>query len=164
MGTPMATDLATRTDPAVRTSRELLERLLAGYGPRDFAVRFWDAETWPADPGRPERFTLVLNHPGALRAMLLPPNRVTMGEAYIFGDFDVDGDLEAYFGLLVFWSDRRRGLWEKLDLFRRLRRLPADSARPRAVRGARLSGQAHSPERDRQAVQYHYDISNDFYA
>jgi cyclopropane-fatty-acyl-phospholipid synthase len=108
----------------------------------------------------------VLNHPGALRAMLLPPNRLTIGEAYIYGDYDVAGDLEAFFGLLMFWSDRRRGLWEKLDLFRRLRRQPADSGRSRArlARAARLSGEVHSPERDKQAIQYHYDVSNDFYA
>ena len=29
---------------------------------------------------------------------------------------------------------------------------------------AELSGEVHSIERDRQAVTYHYDVSNDFYA
>src|SRR5262245_35911810 len=139
----MATDLLTSNDAAVRASRDLLHRLLADYGPRDFAIRFWDAETWPADPDRTARFTLVLNHPGALRAMLLPPNRLSMGEAYIYGDDEVEGDFEAFFSLLTFWSDRRRGLWEKLALFRRLRRLPADSGRSRSrqVRAARQSGE-----------------------
>src|SRR5262245_58382296 len=162
----MATDFATLTDSSVQASRDLLERLPGDYGPRAFAVRFGDAETWPADPGRPTRFTLVLNHPGSLRAMLLPPNRLTIGEAFIFGDYDVEGDLEAFFGLLTFWSDRRRSLWEKLALFRQLRRLPAASGRSRSrlARAARLSGAVHSPERDRQAIQYHYDVSNDFYA
>jgi cyclopropane-fatty-acyl-phospholipid synthase len=160
---PMGPHLAHATDPAVRISLDLLAGLLAGYGPRDFAVRFWDAGTWPADAGREARFTLALNHPGALRAMLLPPNRLTVGEAYLFGDYDVEGDLEAFFGLLAFWSKRRRGLLAKLSLFRRLRRLPA-AGRARAGRAARLRGAVHSPERERQAIQYHYDVSNEFYA
>src|SRR5438105_4982108 len=145
----MATDLATSTNPAVRASRAVLDRLLAGHGPRNFAVRFWDVETWPADPGQPTRFTLVLNHPAALRAMLLPASRLSVGEAYIFGDYDVEGDLEALFDLFTFWADRRRGLWEKLALFRLLRRLPAERRpRDRLLGTASLSGDVHSPQRD----------------
>src|SRR5215210_6018344 len=107
---------------SIGTSRTLLTRMLAGYGPRDFAVRFWDADTWPADG--PERFTIVLNHQGALRKMFLPPTRLTIGEAYIFGDYNLEGDVEGFFDLLAFWADRRRGPLEKFALWRLLRQLP----------------------------------------
>ncbi|MBN1218413.1 MAG: class I SAM-dependent methyltransferase [Anaerolineae bacterium] len=43
--------------------------------------------------------------------------------------------------------------------------LPKD--RPEARNGrqaATLDGEAHSLNRDRQAVTYHYNVSNDFYA
>jgi len=146
---------------ALSTSRALLTRLTAGYGPRDFAVRFWGADTWPAEG--PDRFTLVLNHPGALRRMFLPPGRLSIGEAFIFGDYDLEGDAEAFFDLLAFWADRRRGPAEKFALWRLLRTLPADG-RERMKRAADLTGAVHSPDRDRQAIRYHYDISNAFYA
>lgn len=157
----MLQDPAASPDPAVRATHRVLTRLQTGYGPRDFAVRFWDAGEWPAE--REARFTFVLNHPGALRAMLLPPNRLTIGEAYIFGDYDIEGDFDGFFAMIAHWGVRRRGLLEKLGIFLQLRKLPA-AARARADRAAQLSGAAHSPDRDKQAIQYHYDVSNDFYA
>ena len=55
------------------------------------------------------------------------------------------------------------GLRQKLRWLKRLFDLPGGS-RPRTGRlAARLSGAVHSLERDRQAVSYHYDVSNDFY-
>ena len=46
-----------------------------------------------------------------------------------------------------------------------LTRLPAGPRRIKARRGpAHLSGRKHSVDRDRQAVTYHYDVSNDFYS
>jgi len=50
-----------------------------------FAVRLWEGTTWQAEPssGEPPRFTLVLQHPGALRKMFLPPSELNLGEAYI---------------------------------------------------------------------------------
>jgi cyclopropane-fatty-acyl-phospholipid synthase len=50
--------------------------------------------------GQP-RFTLVLKHPGALRAMFSRPSEPTLGEAYIYYDFDIEGDIEAIFE----WAD-----------------------------------------------------------
>src|SRR5262249_55663993 len=45
-----------------------------------------------------------------------------------------------------------------------LLRLP-NTSRPRPdKRAARLHGSKHSLERDRQAISYHYDLSNDFFA
>src|SRR5262249_29795082 len=55
-------------------------------------------------------------------------------------------------------------LFDRLRLLKALLALPAE-ARPRTGRQpARLSGRTHSLERDREAIGYHYDISNDFYA
>ncbi|HEY8993706.1 MAG TPA: cyclopropane-fatty-acyl-phospholipid synthase family protein, partial [Lacunisphaera sp.] len=45
----------------------------------------------------------------------------------------------------------------------RLMRLPPASDPHDEARTAALDGPPHSPERDRQAVSFHYDVSNDFY-
>ncbi|HEX6554950.1 MAG TPA: hypothetical protein VF026_19440 [Ktedonobacteraceae bacterium] len=70
-------------DTTVETTLSLLQDLFDFYHPRDFAVRLWDGTLWPADEGQPTHFTLVLQHPGALRAMFLPPGELALGEAYI---------------------------------------------------------------------------------
>ena len=126
------------------------------------AVRLWDGTLWPDADTRPA--TLVLNHPGALRAMFLAGNEVALGEAYLYDDFDIEGDIEAAYNLAEVLPGRVAGLRAKLHLARLLRRLPSGDGTHKSNRGpATLSGRRHSTNRDRQAISYHYDVSNDFY-
>ena len=76
-------------DARVRTQLELLQDLTRGQ-PRDFSVRFWDGSTWDSNSGGPALFTLVLNHAGALRRMLWPPNDLNVAEAYVYDDLPDD--------------------------------------------------------------------------
>jgi cyclopropane-fatty-acyl-phospholipid synthase len=143
-------------------SIEFLERLLRGYMARNFRVRLWDGSVWGQQ--QQSRFTLTLKHPGALRAMFLAPSELTLGEAYIYDDFDIEGDIEAALDLGDYLLGQDRSLRERLPLAELLRRLPA-SGRPRVGRQpAKLRGSVHSGDRDRQAVSYHYDLPADFYA
>ncbi len=132
---------------------------------RDFAVRLWDGRRVEPSRGEPERFTLVLAHPGSLRALLWPPTQLNMAEAYVFGDVDIEGDIHGVFGLAdALLVERRWGLFDRLGLARRLLSLPSER-RPRVGRGAaELRGRRFSIGRDRQAVTYHYDTSNEFFA
>jgi cyclopropane-fatty-acyl-phospholipid synthase len=143
----------------------LLDELFAGYR-RDFAVRLWDGTVREADPGLPARFTLVLDNPGSLRAMLADPNRLqlSLAEAFIHRDFDVEGDLEAIFPLADWLLiERDWGKREQLRLGRRVLALPSNG-RVRAGRGpARLRGRRDSADRLAQAVHYHYDFDPEFY-
>ncbi len=131
--------------------------------PRDFAFRLWDGTIWGPDDPDDARFTVVLKHPGALRSMLVPLTDLNAGEAYIYDDFDVEGDMEATAALAevlgVLGDDP--GKLPRYGLA--LLKLPA-ARRGRDLRqGAGLRGRAHSRERDAMAVRYHYDVSNDFY-
>jgi len=149
-------------DRTVQRALRFLDTLLAGYRSTPYAVRFWDGTVWNPDGGEP-RFTLVLRHPGALRRMFLPANELTLGEAYIYDDFDVEGDLEAGISFADYLFELHQGRREKLRNARYLLSLPARE-RPDSLRqAARLAGQAHSRERDWQAITYHYNVSNDFY-
>jgi len=143
-------------------SAELLETLLADYPRRDFQVRLWDGTTWGME--KQPRFTLVLKHPGALRAMFLSPSELKLGEAYIYDDFNIEGDIEAAFDLADYLLGQERSLGESVDLNGRLQKLPAKD-RPRAdPHPIRLWGSVHSKDRDQQAVAYHYDLPAEFYA
>jgi cyclopropane-fatty-acyl-phospholipid synthase len=155
---------ATRSDAADRTLA-LLDELFAGYR-RDFAVRLWDGTERGPDTDAPPRFTLVLKHEGALRAILATPSRLQLSfaEAFLYGDLDVEGELEAVFPLADFlFIERSWGRREQLQLLRLARDLPS-SGRERAGRGpARLRGRRDSAERLAQAVHYHYDLDPTFY-
>ena len=155
---------ASRADPAAQTLA-LLDRLFDGYR-RDFAVRLWDGTERGADEGEEERFALVLNHEGALRRILASPSRLQLSfaEAYLHGDLDIEGELEAVFPLADWLLiDRRWGRREQLQLLRQARELPS-GPRTRNGRGpARLHGRRDSAERLAQAVHYHYDLDRDFY-
>src|SRR5512142_922538 len=156
-------------DQTVRLTLDVLERLFTGGTTEQVGVRLWDGTCWPDEAPRPAM--LVLKHPGALRAMLLPGTEVGMGEAYLYDVFDIEGDGEAVFRLADYLTSTRLDWRGKLRTGTDLTQLPRGKRREAlagpggARRGpARLKGRKHSVERDRQAVTYHYDVSNDFYA
>ncbi len=154
-----------QTDEAARITVRLLEEM--GFDDPSIGaqvgVRLWDGTLWPDDTPRPA--TVVLRHPGSLRDMFLPGDELSLGEAYLYDVFDIEGDVESVFGLVDQLGQRRNGVLHTLRLARDLRRLPARPKRDMGRRGpAKLAGKRHSVGRDRQAVTYHYDVSNDFYA
>jgi len=154
---------AGQADEAASRTLRILDGVFDAEAKQRVGVRLWDGTRWPDDAPRPA--TLVLNHPGALRTMFLPGTELALAEAYLYDDFDIVGDIEAVFGLADALAARTSGWRKKLAAARDLLRLPAGSNPEYGQRGpARLAGKRHSVERDRAAVTYHYDVSNDFYA
>lgn len=141
----------------------LLEELLGDLHPRDFSVRLWDASVLPAGPGLEARFTLAINSPGALRALFLSPTELTLGEAFIHGAIDVEGDIGSVFPLAEFLIRRGAGAGRLLRRARQILSLPEDDRLTR-IRRSRISGRLHSMSRDRRAVTYHYDLPGEFFA
>jgi cyclopropane-fatty-acyl-phospholipid synthase len=163
----VATSTSKASDQVLQTTTSLLQDLFGDSKQRNFAVRLWDGTTWRPGAKSEElvRFTVVLQHPGALRKMFLPPNDLTLGEAYIYNDFDIEGDIEAVYLLADQFMGGQWGKIEQLRYGKRLMSLPSNTAQPRpGETAAKLQGTVHSKERDRQAVTYHYNRSNDFYA
>src|SRR5438552_13117031 len=162
----MATSTMKTSDRALQTTISLLQDLFGSIQQRNFAVRLWDGSTWRPGGGseEPVRFTVVLQHPGALRKMFLPPNDLTLGEAYIYNDFDIKGDIEAVFPLADQFMSNRWGKMEQVRFGKQLLSLPTTGQPRPGDAAAKLRGTRHSKERDRQAVAYHYNRSNDFYA
>lgn len=159
----MATQQLVR-DTAVQSSLEFLRLLSLGCPPRDFAVRLWDGTLWEPEAGQAAHFTLVLKHPGALRKMFWRANPLNLGEAYIYNDYDVESDMTAFIGFLRRLQGGKRGLRTKLRLASLLLRLPSTNLPRTGLKAANLTGSKHSLERDRQAISYHYDLSNEFFA
>jgi cyclopropane-fatty-acyl-phospholipid synthase len=149
-----------KTKAAAR-AKSVVQELLHEYHPRDFAVEFWDGSRWDAEPGQFCRFTWHIHHPGVLRALFRSERQVALGEAFIYGDFDVSGDLLAIFPVAEYLEQKHFGPGRKLLLASMLLGLPSQ-LRDEEVR-VELRGRTHSKTRDRQAVSFHYDVSNEFY-
>ncbi len=150
-------------DQSVEVTKRVLEEIVSERSLNVVGVRLWDGTEWPDD--RPRQATLVLNHPGALRRMFLPGNEIGLAEAYLFDDFDIDGDIESVFALADDLTPIDKDFLKKARLGWKLLRLPKGNC-PSATKRfpARMRGERHSIDRDHQAIAYHYDVSNDFYS
>lgn len=100
--------------------------------------------------------------PEALVRVITRPGELGLARAYVAGDVELGGDIEALFSLQ---APPRPSLRMALQLFSSLRgagghlfRVPA----PPSVE-ARPTGRLHSRRRDASSVRFHYDISNEFY-
>jgi cyclopropane-fatty-acyl-phospholipid synthase len=102
------------TKKSVGIHLDFLDHLFEFYPRRDFRVRLWDGTVWGR--GNPGRFALLLKHPGALRKMFLSPSELTLGESYIFNDFDIEVDIEASFAVADFLLSEERSSKKKLHL------------------------------------------------
>jgi cyclopropane-fatty-acyl-phospholipid synthase len=157
----MAQHAWTKQDQGSRATLNLLRELLADYHPRDFAIELWDGTAWAPESSQFRRFTWRINDPGTLRSVLAAASELSLSEAYVYSQFDIDGDIRAIFPLADYFLNKRWSIKEKLRLSSMLLGLPSHSrAKSNAVE---LHGPLHSKRRDRQAVTYHYDLSNDFY-
>lgn len=154
---------AVSSDKAVEEkTRRVLNEIFAGSPLEKVGVRLWNGAMWP--DARPREAILLLNHPGALSQMLWPGTEVGLAEAYLHDDFDVEGNIEVAFEIGDFLL-AHLGDWKaKLKIGGLLVTLPKRDGR--STMGSalpRIRGRKHSPERDRRAVIFHYDVSNDFY-
>lgn len=147
------------SDDLLRLNRDIYESLVALTAASPPALRTWTGETWgPAGADA----TLVLNHPSALRVMLMPPSDLVAAEAYMFGDVDIEGDIFTALAFGAGLDQARRHPVKALRLMGKLRKLPPSTGHEdeRPVRSGRL----HSKARDEEAVRSHYDTGNDFFA
>lgn len=139
----------------------IVEELLHDFHRRDFAVELWDGTQLASDPDQFCRFTWRINNPGALRAITRSNRQVALGEAYVYGDFDIFGDILAVFPLAEHLAQKQWSTGEKLHLGSLLFGIP--SGEHDAHPDSSFHGRRHSKARDRQVVSSHYDVSNDFY-
>jgi cyclopropane-fatty-acyl-phospholipid synthase len=149
-------------DSAKEVTLRILEGLTEGCALRRLNVRLWDGSYWPDTNPKPA--TLVLNRPSALKEMLLSGTEAALGAAFLYQAFDIEGETEAAFELGDLILRQTEGWTRKLKLGFLLNRLPNQEPKNEDLRFARLNGKEHSLERDREAIHFHYDLSNDFYA
>lgn len=137
------------------TKESTLAEVFHSYSGPAFALRLWDGFTWSSSPTRPPACTLVVTDPSALTALLAHPNEVALGEAFIHGDIDVEGDLFSVFPVAEFLFDRPRSLQQKI----------AERLSGAAFETSLLlhHGAVNSKTRDSASIAYHYDLPVAFF-
>lgn len=141
----------------------LLRNLLSDYKPLDCAIRLWDGAS--LEPDVPRRFTFIVRRPETLWKIFWNPGDLTLGEAYIYNDIDVEGDLKAAFRLAEYLMTHSFGTVDKLKMaWYLLGSSLSTMFKKKQSSAPELTGARHSISRDSQAVSYHYDVSNDFYS
>jgi cyclopropane-fatty-acyl-phospholipid synthase len=160
----MATAAMKKSDAAVQITVSFLQDVFGPSQVRDVTVRLWDNTLWRPEPAGQTRCTLVLQHPGALRSMFMPPTELNLAEAYLYNDFDIEGDLAAVVPLIKYFLGDANSRLGHLRHAAGLLRLPKTGAPRIGNEAAKLHGPVHSLDRDRQAISHHYDRSNDFFA
>ncbi|CAB4663827.1 unannotated protein [freshwater metagenome] len=127
---------------------------------RGVAFRAFDGST--AGPNDAE-VALELRSPRGAQYIATAPSQLGLARAYVSGDLEIIGD--PYVALSRLWpiDTSHIGLREKAKLAKCL--LPYVFSRPTPPpQERRLSGRRHSKNRDADAIQHHYDVSNLFYS
>jgi cyclopropane-fatty-acyl-phospholipid synthase len=162
---------------ALRTEQTaaLLSRVFRSFN-GVLSLRLWSGATLrlgtpPTDAKEP-RFTLVCRNPKVIGAMVFGRDRLRLAEAYFRGDLDVEGDFFAALGLKDHLNNIRLGMRDRVFTLLSAMRLVASSEL--ATRRGELDNpseqlhgsavKVHSKTENRSAIEFHYDVSNDFYA
>jgi hypothetical protein len=146
----------------------VLRRVFRDY-PGSLAARDWNGDTLTFGDGSPE-FTLTFRHPGSFRDLILFRDPLRLAEAHFRGEIDVDGDIYPVLALkdhlqaLDLSAAERAAFLAKAALMHngvRKKREARKATRSRPIFARWL--RRHSRSMNRQAIAFHYDVSDAFY-
>lgn len=134
---------------------KLLNAFFESYRGVPFGLRLWDGWCWSvAGAGHPECI-LVFDSPAGLEALLVQSSELALGEAFLAGEFDVEGDIFSAFEVAQYAFGHSKGGRRKLvQALTRLTLAAIDWLK---------NGPAHSIERDSAAISHHYDQPTAFF-
>jgi cyclopropane-fatty-acyl-phospholipid synthase len=159
-------------EPAPDRRLDALQRLVAqaaAHLDMDVALRLWDGRVIPLGPRWSGDLAVAVTTPAAITRLIRRPRLITLVELVAEGAILIEG------GTLLDLAARRaagqgtRGLLRRLPKAALLRTLlpfafgPAKAGRVHAYAGARAA-RPEAGRDDRALVQFHYDLSNAFYA
>ena len=137
----------------------LAQELAAYHGP-SFELRLWDDTGSSYGPGLP-RFVITVKSLDVLKALLWDPTELSLGEAFVKGDLEVEGDIFAMFQFADFVFSNAHGI-ENLSYARRIAIFTAKAFQH--VEYAVNNLFVHTLRKDKRAISFHYDKPPEFFA
>jgi cyclopropane-fatty-acyl-phospholipid synthase len=154
-------------DRRVRALRRLAAHV-ADVAPLDLSLRLWEGSVLPISPAAGEDLVIAINTPAALTRLIRRPWLATVVDLIAEGELDLEGgtllDLAARLG-----GGSARGLARRVGRWQAARALlpflfgPRGGGRRHAYAGVQAPRHGRGRD-DRAQVQFHYDLSNAFYA
>lgn len=152
---------------ATGKARQILEHVFAGYRGK-LAVRLGaDAETVAVGKS-PSDCVLVFHRLKPLRDLILAPDPLRLADAHFRGWVDIDGNIYTALEMREYLQSLKLPLAEKFSLWLSALGLPDEVDARHAGIANRIWEKPrtminHSRDMNREAIGFHYDVSNDFY-
>lgn len=123
--------------------------VFANYEGPAFSIRLWNGARWFSTMNHMPACTIMVANPRALDTLIAEPSEIGLGEAFIHGDLDVEGDIFSVFSISEHLLNRPRSLQHKI----------AEKLASRAYgAGQRWKyGALNSRKRNRASIAHHYD-------
>lgn len=134
-----------------------------------FSVRLWDGTVIPLGEHADPDCQIRIKHPGVLGALLRRPGYEALLRYYASGQIDFSGDsLYEFIRVLRRKGTHRRSREiSKLKLLKGLLPFVLVKAPPAAIEhtyASESTGRVQGKRRNMDFIQFHYDISNEFYS
>jgi cyclopropane-fatty-acyl-phospholipid synthase len=127
----------------------IFSSLFDGHAGPGFSIRLWDGRQWTSSHNEKPACTLCVANSETLISLITRPNEISLGEAFIHGDLDVEGDIFSVFSIVEHLLRRPRTLRQ---------RVAEKAARSVFGIGNTLRhGVVNSLSRDRASIAHHYD-------
>ena len=123
-------------------NKNIVKSIAEHLSDRLFDLEYWDGEIIKYGEGEPEFKLIIKNFPS--KKELLSDPSVALGEAYMKGDIDIEGDLQKFFESIIRNKD---SFMNKNTVFRLASKIKAPSL-----------------IKSKKDIAHHYDIGNDFYS
>lgn len=150
----------TRVDALSHKLYEGLTHELEAYHGPSFELRLWDDTGANYGSGRP-RFVITVKSLDVLKAILWDPNEISLGDAFVKGDLEVEGDIFAMFEFADFVF-RKEHASEQPSYARHIAISAANMYKKLRYKADDLC--VHTLRRDKQAISFHYDKPVEFFA
>ena len=159
------TSSATQYDTSVSEKAEKFLRLLTeSLAISGVEIRLWDGTNWCTGQEGIPKVTLVFHDPYSVRRMFVDPSSLTLGEGYINGDFDVEGNMNELFALADSLTSFNPSLYQKSQFHQYLQTIPQRTLPEEGGwSSANFTGAPESRERVQQAINFHYDLPIEFW-
>ncbi|HFE9682520.1 TPA: class I SAM-dependent methyltransferase [Clostridium perfringens] len=123
-------------------NKNIVKSIAEHLSDRPFDLEYWDGEIIKYGEGEPE-FKLIIKNFPSKKELLADPS-VALGEAYMKGDINIEGDLQKFFESIIRNKD---SFMNKNTVFRLASKIKAPSL-----------------IKSKKDIAHHYDIGNDFYS
>jgi cyclopropane-fatty-acyl-phospholipid synthase len=133
----------------------LFNELFRSYGEPTFVIYAYDGWYWRSSRTQAPKCTIIVRTPKGLRSLLANPTELTLGEAFINRDLDVEGDIFSVFPIAEQLIGSPSHLWQSILG-------KAAQVSFEWMHGLR-SGWQHSLGRDQKSISYHYDQPFEFF-